>query len=171
MRWLALILSGLAAPACAEGVFDDASATGAMLTEICVTDSLDFAAIFADGTAQAQADSLPVVTETDKVAMYGHPVNGSVTFSREVDAIACALRLAPPAGSVSYFETLRDVVQARIMEVYPGALSVDAKLPSPHEEKHDWVFSKPADRHFAATLTWQTDAGILLAIGYRQIYD
>lgn len=171
MRGLALILAAIAVPAAAEGILDDASATAAMLSDICVTDTLDFAGIFAAGTGRADGKGLPAVTKTDKVAMFGNPAGSNLVFSREIDAIACALRLPPPTGTQAYYETLRDVMSERITTVYPKALSVDADLASPHEEKHDWVFSNPADRHFAATLTWQVEDGVMLGIGYRQIYE
>ena len=119
----------------------------------------------------ADAAALTTVMANDQAAMFGNPGGLHLVFSKSIDSIACALTVPADTGTQSYFETLRGSVAQRVTAVYPDALSVDADPASPHEEKHDWVFSVPAERHFAMTLTWQVEDGVLLGIGYRQIYE
>lgn len=152
-------------------VLDDPGFSGTLVGQLCVSDSLDFAALFDRAKATAGGADLPAVTATDKVAMYGNPGGANLVFTREIDAMACALNIPAPAGSQAYYEALKAALQQRIGAVYPAALSVDGNKPSPHEEKHDWVFSAPKDRHFAVTLTWQVEDGVQLGVGYRQVYE
>lgn len=168
---LALSLVCLAPPALAQSPLDDPQVAARVLVETCVSGVLDFQGIFATGKGRAAGAGLAAVMETDKIAMYGHPVDANVMFSREIDSIACALTLKPPAGSKAYYEALRDRVEEIVTATYPGALSVDGNLPSPHEEQYSWAMNIPKDRNLAASLTWDAEDGVLLGIGFRQIYE
>lgn len=163
--------AAFAAPAVAQSPLDTPGSAGALIANACVTQSLDFPALIARAAAIAEQIGLNTVTKSDKVAVYGDMAAANVVFSREIDAMACALRVPAPTADLAYYETVRDRMQAMIMSVYPQALSVDTNNPSPHEEGYQWVFSVPRDRHFAASLTWQTEDGVTLSVGYSQIYE
>ncbi|MEL7012364.1 MAG: hypothetical protein AAFO72_03685, partial [Pseudomonadota bacterium] len=104
-------------------------------------------------------------------AMFGDPAGAHVMFSRQIDALACRLTIPPAVGTEAFYQDLVGGLEWKISAVYPDALSVEANKPSPHEAKHDWVFSVPAERHFAVTLDWVRDRGVSINIGYSQIYE
>ncbi|RDC71777.1 hypothetical protein DLJ49_13020 [Rhodovulum sp. 12E13] len=164
-------LVALSGPAAAQGVLEDSAASGALLTGACVPDTLDFPALFEAAKAGAMEAGLPAAMDSDEAAMFGDPGGAHLMVARTVDSLACRLTLPAPAGSQEYYAALRAEIEAAVAAVYPDALSVEADTPSPHEDKHEWVFRVPAERHFAATLTWQVEDGVTLGIGYRQIYD
>jgi hypothetical protein len=162
----------LALPAQAEqSPLADPSFAGTLVGQVCVTQSLDFPAIFTQAKAVANAAALAQVMADDKIAMFGDPAGLHLVFSKRIDGLACALTVPDQTGTPAYFETLRASIGQRVSAVYPDALSVDSDPASPHEEKHEWMFRVPAERHFAVTLEWQTEDGVSLAIGYSQIYE
>jgi hypothetical protein len=164
-------LAALAAPAAAGGALEEAAVAGPLVAAVCVPDTLDFPALFETAKRAAVEAGLPAAMDSDEAAMFGDPGGAHLMVARTIDSLACRLSLPMPAGSRDYYLALRAEMEGAIAAVYPDALSVEADTPSPHEDKHEWVFRVPAERHFAATLTWQAEQGVTLGIGYRQIYD
>ena len=172
MQCRAIVLAGLTllgAPVNAQSVLDDPNAAGALMGAACVTDSVDWDAVFATARNAMAAQGLATMTDTDEVATFGLPTAPNLMATRTIDSLAC--RLIVPAGDEAYFNALRDAFGTAVSVTYPKALSVASNTPSPHDEKHEWVRSIPGERHFAATLEWQADRGVMLGIGYRQIYE
>lgn len=159
------------APGLAQTVLDTPGAAGALIANACVSQSLDFEALLERATTIAEQIGLPQVTKSDTVAVFGDLSSAHVMFTREIDALACALTVPSPPGDEAYFATVRERMQAMISATYPTALSVANDDPSPHVDGHQWVFNNPRDRHFAVSLDWQRERGVMLGVGYRQIYE
>ncbi len=162
---------GLAAPASASDVLSDPMSAGRLVAQACISPSLDFDALFIGANALVSASGLPVAVQNAEVGMWGDPGGAHLIVSRTIDSLACQLKMPSPDGSETYFEALRDSTEAEIKAVYETALSDAMDKPSPHEAAHQWVMRVPAKRHFAASLDWQREQGVMLGIGYSQIYE
>ncbi len=158
-----------AAPAVAETSLADPQAAGTLMAAACVTDDMNWDEVYSVAVDTLALSGAATLTETAEVAQFGLPTEPNLMATRTVDSLAC--RLTVPAGDEAYFETLRDAFAAGLGDTYPAALSVPGDTASPHDEKHDWVFSVAGERHFAASLSWQADRGVMLGIGYRQVYE
>jgi hypothetical protein len=167
----ACLMALAAGGALAQGALDDATAAARLIADSCVTQSLDFPAIFDAAASRAADGGLAQVMNDGNAAMFGNPGAAHLTFNRRVDSMHCALNLPASDGLESDFAIYRDVMDAAILAAYPGALSDPMEYPSPHQKGHQWVFSVPKDRHFATSLDWTADRGLTLAVGYSQRYD
>lgn len=163
-------LAGLPLPAGAQDRITDPVAAAEVMAQACIPATLDFDTLFAGAVAVGNGLGLPVLTQDEKVSMWGSPVGNRLMVTRTIDSMACALDVIPPDGTEGFFEALRDAFGPAVLSIYPKAIVQADNTPSPHNESHHWVFSVPGDRHFAATLSWDRERGVNLAVGYRQLY-
>ncbi|MEO0370736.1 MAG: hypothetical protein AAF231_04690 [Pseudomonadota bacterium] len=153
------------------GPFDLPADAVGLISEACVTTSLDWPALFANAQALATNAQLPQVMSTDEAAMFGNPGGAHVIFSKTIDSMACRLVLPAQTGTEQFYQDLVTGMDWKIGAVYPDALSVEQNKPSPHEAEHQWVFRVAAERHFAVSLDWERESGVSVNIGYSQVYD
>lgn len=166
----AAVLAGMPLAATA-GPFDLPADTVGLISDACVSTSLDWPALFTTAKDLAAAKGLPQVMATDEAAMFGNPAGAHVVFSRQIDALACRLVLPEDTGTEAFFNDLVTGMEWKIKATYPDALSVAGNNPSPHEAAHQWVYNVPAERHFAVSMDWAREDGVSINIGYSQIYE
>ncbi len=167
---LALVMLGAAAPLAAQdGV--DTSALADMMASACIFDTLDFDAEYAAVKAAMAGTGLPLVMEQEKNVMYGDPAGVNLVATRTIDSLTCTLRLPAPVGTHEVFAEFEAKFDAAIGQTFAKHISQPDDDPSPHIDGHDWVASFPGQMHYAATLDWGTEEGLLVGIGFRQLYE
>ena len=155
----------------AQDGFGNPFLTGAAMSQGCIFNTLDFDAEFAKAIAAFSTAELPVALSQERTVVYGTPGGASLVLNRKVDEIACALMLPPQIGTHDYYKVLEAQIGPAFKAAHPKHIDQLNDDPSPHVDGHDWVASYPGQMHQAVTLRWETDSGITLAIGFRQLYE
>lgn len=157
--------------ALAAGPFDLPADSVGLMSNACVSTSLDWSALFSNAQDLALAAGLPQVMASEGAAMFGDPAGAHVMFARQIDSMACRLVVPGDIGTETFYQDLVGGMEWKIKAIYPEALSVESDKPSPHEAQHEWVHRVAEERHFAVTLDWYRDQGVSINIGYSQIYE
>lgn len=157
--------------ALAQDGFANPFLTGAAMSQACMFNTLDFDAEYAEAIAVFEGAKLPVTVAQEGSVVYGTPGGASLVLNRKVDEIACALMLPAAIGTHEYYKVLEGQVGPTFKATHPNHIDQVSDDPSPHVDGHDWVASYPGQMHQAVSLRWNTDSGIVLAIGFRQLYE
>ena len=155
----------------AQDGFGNPFLTGAAMSQACMFNTLDFDAEYAEAVAAFEVAKLPVAVQQDSNVIYGNPGGASLVLNRKVDEIACALILPAEVGTHDYYKVLEAQIGPTFKSTHPNHIDQELDDPSPHVDGHDWVASYPGQMHQAVSLRWNTDSGIVLAIGFRQLYE
>ncbi|MDF1856900.1 hypothetical protein [Pseudooceanicola sp.] len=168
---LSLVSLGIAAPVLAQEAADPA-ALAEMMVGGCIFDDLDFDAEYAAMTEAMAGSGLPEVMVQDKTVMYGDPAAQlTLVGTRTIDSLSCTLQLPAGIGTHEVFTDFETRFETALQQHFGSLISQPDDDPSPHVDGHDWVASFPGRMHYAVTMNWGTEEGLLVAIGFRQLYE